>query len=348
MFKSSGCDKTKMRGHKCSYRVKLTMRLGYVNHWFVEVLGSHDQYTGPNYNHNGTVSHVPSLKGSNTPGSTPHNQRTPPGGREQESPSHSPKTTHLHNKNLPNSDIGNTSGLLPILSTPTLPKSLAPLVNNLPNSVLSSQPMGLPLAIPHILPMVSQAAMFSSQGCHNISLFPGAQNQYFSLSSQGMDQSMPQDVPLPLVKVKKEPVDVDEKPVLMETKDPQQPNIHKKISITQPQERAKARKRFIPIQRESRSSVNSVSSPEINGPKGDLENFIKKELRELVHRREHDRVTNEPCHSPLNYCVNGGKHDDDSYHYVWDENMEGSEVEEHQGQGQPKVFRVLYSMYMYV
>ncbi|KAL5015313.1 hypothetical protein ScPMuIL_009583 [Solemya velum] len=38
-----GCDKAKMRGHKCSYRIKLTMRLGYVNYWFVEVLGDHQQ-----------------------------------------------------------------------------------------------------------------------------------------------------------------------------------------------------------------------------------------------------------------------------------------------------------------
>ena len=32
-----------MRGHRCGYRVKLTQRLGFVNFWFVEVLGSHDQ-----------------------------------------------------------------------------------------------------------------------------------------------------------------------------------------------------------------------------------------------------------------------------------------------------------------
>ncbi|KAK3588349.1 hypothetical protein CHS0354_040106 [Potamilus streckersoni] len=38
-----GCDKSKMRGHRCSYRIKLTMRLGFVNYWFVEVLGDHDQ-----------------------------------------------------------------------------------------------------------------------------------------------------------------------------------------------------------------------------------------------------------------------------------------------------------------
>lgn len=32
-----------MRGHRCSYRIKLTQRLGFVNFWFVEELGSHDQ-----------------------------------------------------------------------------------------------------------------------------------------------------------------------------------------------------------------------------------------------------------------------------------------------------------------
>lgn len=35
-----------MRGHRCSYRIKLTQRLGYVNYWFVEELGSHDQLNG--------------------------------------------------------------------------------------------------------------------------------------------------------------------------------------------------------------------------------------------------------------------------------------------------------------
>lgn len=35
-----------MRGHRCSYRIKLTQRLGFVNYWFVEELGSHDQLNG--------------------------------------------------------------------------------------------------------------------------------------------------------------------------------------------------------------------------------------------------------------------------------------------------------------
>lgn len=38
------CEKAKVRGHKCSFRVKLTMRLGFVDHWFVEVLGSHNSF----------------------------------------------------------------------------------------------------------------------------------------------------------------------------------------------------------------------------------------------------------------------------------------------------------------
>ncbi|RUS72415.1 hypothetical protein EGW08_019820, partial [Elysia chlorotica] len=40
----AGCDKVKVRGHKCSFRVKLTMRLGFVDHWFVEIMGSHNCY----------------------------------------------------------------------------------------------------------------------------------------------------------------------------------------------------------------------------------------------------------------------------------------------------------------
>ncbi|KAK7476801.1 hypothetical protein BaRGS_00031962 [Batillaria attramentaria] len=38
------CEKSKTRGHKCSFRVKLTMRLGFVDHWFVEILGSHNYF----------------------------------------------------------------------------------------------------------------------------------------------------------------------------------------------------------------------------------------------------------------------------------------------------------------
>ncbi|KAL8572427.1 hypothetical protein ACOMHN_000574 [Nucella lapillus] len=41
------CDKAKVRGHKCSFRVKLTMRLGFVDHWFVEILGSHNAFPDP-------------------------------------------------------------------------------------------------------------------------------------------------------------------------------------------------------------------------------------------------------------------------------------------------------------
>lgn len=44
MYQFAGCDKIKVRGHKCSFRVKLTMRLGFVDHWFVEILGSHNCY----------------------------------------------------------------------------------------------------------------------------------------------------------------------------------------------------------------------------------------------------------------------------------------------------------------
>ena len=39
-----------MRGHRCGYRVKLTQRLGFVNFWFVECLGSHDQLGAKNKN----------------------------------------------------------------------------------------------------------------------------------------------------------------------------------------------------------------------------------------------------------------------------------------------------------
>ena len=61
-----GCDKTKMRGHKCSYRVKLTMRLGYVNYWFVEVLGSHDQFAVTNYSLNQRIVNSPLSKSNSS------------------------------------------------------------------------------------------------------------------------------------------------------------------------------------------------------------------------------------------------------------------------------------------
>lgn len=51
-----GCDKIKVRGHKCSFRVKLTMRLGFVDCWFVEILGNHNYYM-----EDGTPSDVASM-----------------------------------------------------------------------------------------------------------------------------------------------------------------------------------------------------------------------------------------------------------------------------------------------
>ncbi|XP_063409480.1 uncharacterized protein LOC134692826 [Mytilus trossulus] len=336
-----GCDKTKMRGHKCSYRVKLTMRLGYVNHWFVEVLGSHDQFAASNYNLSQSIMNSP-LSKSNSPSSP--NQRTPPSGRKPESPCHSPKMTSSPNKNLPNSDALSNGAIntMPMnLPTHNLPNSLAPLINNLPNSVLSSQ-MGLPLGFQHVLPIASQSAIFPSQGNHGnlASLFAGASSQYFPIT-QNTDHSSPQDVPLPLVKVKKEPMDVEiEKAVAMEINEALNRN---GLGISSPpQERAKARKRFTPVQRENRMfSINSMATDsDRNGTRHDLDSHVRKELRELVTRREHERgamgstadsVSND---SPINYSINGDKNCDDAYTYVWDGDTRSSEVND--GEGKPK------------
>ncbi|CAG2213316.1 DEG1 [Mytilus edulis] len=295
-----GCDKTKMRGHKCSYR-------------------------------------------SNSPSSP--NQRTPPSGRKPESPCHSPKMTSSPNKNLPNNDALSNGAIntMPMnLPTHNLPNSLAPLINNLPNSVLSSQ-MGLPLGFQHVLPIASQSAIFPSQGNHGnlASLFAGASSQYFPIT-QNTDHNSPQDVPLPLVKVKKEPIETEiEKAVAMEINEALNRN---GMGISSPpQERAKARKRFTPVQRENRMfSINSLATDsDRNGTRHDLDSHVRKELQELVTRREHERgamgstADSVSNYSPINYSINGDKNCDDAYTYVWDGDTRSSEVND--GEGKPKV-----------
>lgn len=341
----TGCDKTKMRGHKCSYRVKLTMRLGYVNHWFVEVLGSHDQFAVTNYSLNQRIINSPLSKSNSSPlsSSSPSpNQRTPPGGRKSESPCHSPKMNLSPNMNLPNNETLNNgaSNIMPIgLPTQNLPNSLAPLVNNLPNSILSSHALGLPLAFPHVLG--SQSAIFSSQNNHG-TMFSSAPSQYFPIM-QNTDQSCPQDMPLPLVKVKKEPMDTDyqDKHVTMATNIALNTNGHQISSV--PQERAKVRKRFTPVQRESRGSSANMSEAELNGPRIDIDSHVRKELRDLVNRREHERGVLGSEDYPVNYCMNGIKSSDDPYTYVWDGETRTVEMEVNDRQNQPKVDLLFYN-----
>jgi hypothetical protein len=329
------------------------MRLGYVNHWFVEVLGSHDQFAVTNYSLNQRIVNSPLSKSnsSSLSSSSPSpNQRTPPGGRKSESPCHSPKMNLSPNMNLPNNETLNNgaSNIMPIgLPTQNLSNSLTPLVNNLPNSILSSHALGLPLAFPHVLG--SQSAIFSSQNNHG-AMFSSAHSQYFPIM-QNTDQSCPQNMPLPLVKVKKEPMDTDyqDKHVTMATNIALNTNGHQISSA--PQERAKVRKRFTPVQRESRVSNANMSEVELNEPRIDIDSHVRKELRDLVNRREHERGVLGSEDYPVNYCLNGMKSSDDPYTYVWDGETRTVEMEVNDGQNQPKVdlftfifYFTLYSM----
>jgi hypothetical protein len=91
------------------------MRLGYVNYWFVEVLGSHDQFAVTNYSLNQRIVNSPLSKSnsSSLSSSSPSpNQRAPPGGRKSESPCHSPKMNLSPNMNLPNNETLNNGAIL--------------------------------------------------------------------------------------------------------------------------------------------------------------------------------------------------------------------------------------------
>ena len=83
-----------MRGHRCAYRIKLTQRLGYVNFWFVEELGSHDQLGGGKDSDFKTNSikqggNTPQLKGASALDLSPKTNKSSPDHLAKHSPTSS-------------------------------------------------------------------------------------------------------------------------------------------------------------------------------------------------------------------------------------------------------------------
>ena len=94
-----------------------------------------------------------------------------------------------------------------------------------------------------------------------------------------------------------------------------------------------------------------MSEVELNEPRIDIDSHVRKELRDLVNRREHERGVLGSEDYPVNYCMNGMKSSDDPYTYVWDGETRTVEMEVNDGQNQPKVdlftfifYFTLYSM----
>ncbi|KAJ8320174.1 hypothetical protein KUTeg_001761 [Tegillarca granosa] len=318
------CEKSKMRGHKCSYRVKLTMRLGYVNHWFVEVLGDHEQFISPSQHNK-----------SNT--STPTNS-------EIFSPAASPNQSL--NDSLTTESNGKISGVLTAEITDNVP-TMVPhsmpntLTNVLPN-LLASQPMSLPINLPNNLPIVS-----TGSPCEVV-------------IAQPVDPNFCQDMPISLVKVKKEPDEqiYTNRPITIADAIQATSNTVQKNGG-----RAKARKKFTPsqvVQQKENQQLAHMSEPFANAigivPRVDSDSFVRKELRDLVVRRELDKnsafyenngVTGDE--RPIEgWCdqVNMLRGDEDcTYNYVWDDENEGessiqTESSEKEGNGKDLISRV--------
>lgn len=325
-----------MRGHKCSYRVKLTMRLGYVNHWFVEVLGDHEQFISPSQHNK-----------SNT--STPTNS-------EVFSPAASPNQSL--NDSLTTETNGHISGVLKAEITDNVP-TMVPhsmpntLTNVLPN-LLASQPMSLPINLPNNLPIVSQPNMFPTS--RNITMFnSGTGSPCEVVIAQQVDPNFCQDMPISLVKVKKEPGEqiYTNRPITIADAIQATSNTVQKNGG-----RAKARKKFTPsqvVQQKENQQMAHMSEPFANAigivPRNDSDSFVRKELRDLVVRRELDKnsafyenngVTGDERQME-GWCdqVNMLRGDEDcTYNYVWDDDNEadsGVQMESSEREGNGKV-----------
>ncbi|XP_021366601.1 uncharacterized protein LOC110458937 isoform X4 [Mizuhopecten yessoensis] len=362
-----GCEKTKMRGHKCSYRVKLTMRLGYVNFWFVEVLGDHEQFAS-----------LDSVGVKSSPSPKMSNSSSPAG-----SPSHVP-IIQSPNSDLPNSAAITTASPLPqnlpnILTnalsnslTSSLPNSLTTaLSNNLPN-IIASQPMSLPINLPNniVSSIVSHPGLFASHAAA-VRLYNGAGPcEVVYPSMEGIAQNYCQDMPISLVKVKKEPEEPQEsgaEPHVSQTfperttEEGDLKNDSSMMTVTHSEVfpkissggRAKARKRFHPAQvmgqreahRQMFTPTKTMYTPETatSIPQLNMESHVRKELRELVARREQDRNSSSSNFTsmngqqevrPVDYWPEATSYPNDEpsdssmYTYVWDGDMNEPQVVE--------------------
>ena len=333
-----------MRGHKCSYRVKLTMRLGYVNHWFVEVLGDHDQFANLNDSMYHNSAHSPSIKGSKSSPTV----KTPPDSITMDTDIPSPSNTRIpDNVKIETSPL---AMMPPGLSV--LPTAITSFASPLPNSMMTSQPMTLPINLPNSLPAISQPSIFPSPGSlpmFNISTSGAITAHPEVFGSLALPHLMPpycQDMPLPLVKIKKEITESSYGDAPMETKQTEMKGIdydrnsqalNGSHSVSEDQSsnvvqhspktatkdgRAKARKKFTPTHvlnpafKENHQS-NFPTQGEFTNPaltdqsgnkvdeRNDIESYVRRELREFVARRELDRCLGVGPQTNINGMENG-------------------------------------------
>lgn len=328
----AGCEKTKMRGHKCSYRVKLTMRLGYVNHWFVEVLGDHDQFGSINDSVPTPSSLSPSIqKGENGDGSL----------NSDLNKMHT-KTSSANTSHHLNSPADSYVTMVP-QGTIAMPNSLP---NNfhsvLPNTIYTTPSMNLPVN----LPVLTQQAIIPSQ---NLPLFMTAgTNIQRDSAYMGMVMSefSQQDVPLPLVKMKKEPMDngYDKTSPIDSSESNSLDSFHSNTQRMSVSSRAKARKKFTPYQlintslKENQTKQDLADSTTLcnsdhqsvhrNGnQRGTSETRVRRELRDLVAKRELDRClgvqtnqNDEEISDSLRQLISEGEIEN-GYTYIWDEDL---------------------------
>ncbi|XP_061162846.1 uncharacterized protein LOC133172055 isoform X2 [Saccostrea echinata] len=329
----AGCEKTKMRGHKCSYRVKLTMRLGYVNHWFVEVLGDHDQFGSLNDSVPTPSSLSPSTQKAEDVSSSPSSDLN-----MMHTKSSSPTTPHHMNGPT---DFVTMVPQVTIAMPNTLPNSFH---NALPNAIFTTPSMNLPVN----LPVISQQAVFTTP---NLPLFMTAGTNIQSRDSPYMGMVIPefnqQDVPLPLVKMKKEPTDngyQDKHSPTDSFESNSNDSFHSVTPKTSSPSRAKARKKFTPYQvintslKENQTKQDVADSTTLcnsdnqsahrNGnQRGMPETNVRRELRDLVAKRELDRCLgvqsnpkDEEMSDNLRQLISEGEMEN-GYTYIWDDDL---------------------------
>ena len=320
-----------MRGHKCSYRVKLTMRLGYVNHWFVEVLGDHDQFGSLN-DSVPTPSLSPSTKKGEDADISPSNDLN-----KMHMKTSSPNTPH--HRNSPETFVT----MVPQV-TIAMPNSLPNSFHGvLPNTIYTTPSMNLPVN----LPVLTQPTIIPSQ---NLPLFMTAgTNLQRDSAYMGMVMSefTQQDVPLPLVKMKREPIDngYHDKPSPTDSSESNSmDSFHSNTPKMSSQSRAQARKKFTPYQvinashKENQTKQDLADSTTLcnsehtsahrNGnQRGTQEPSVRRELRDFVAKRELDRClgvqTNpkdEEMSDSLRQLMSEGEMEN-GYTYIWDEDL---------------------------
>lgn len=351
------------------------MRLGYVNHWFVEVLGDHDQFQNLNNRvspSNSSIDqhHNSSLRLSLSPGQIVRDSHNKPSLALSPGQIVRGNSQIRSNSQSPN-DLEDKSDLPRVLNFEKMPNLLGnALSTSLPNNLLASHPMNLPVSLPNVLtlPIASDGNIYPSP-------YSVAATALFSNTNHGeivyptmaqMNQSYVQDAPLPLVKVKKEPnTSLEASPRSLGSSSPNTNGYidhsradSPKLDYNKTTERAKARKRFTPSQlmpnmmrerghmfdmhRPIITAAQAEAAVNLGMGRNELDPRVKRELRDFVTRREMDRspfFTSSPILADpreeqteaLSLSTGSEENSRSSYTYVWDGEMTTSDQHHEDG-----------------